>query len=173
MISLASDHLRSCIARGATSRLESGGWFVHVAEAEVNNLQGQIVVQEQVLGLQVSVADSTLVDVLDARDELEVKLAGLLLREPRVSDDVVEQLAAIAVLHYHVELLFGFNYFVQLNDIRVSDLLEDFDLPSDSLHVFLIVDFVLLEDFDCYFFASQSVLAQLDLSKGSFAEMLA
>lgn len=55
----------------------------------------------------------------------------------------------------------------------MSDLLEDFDLPSDSLHVFLIVDFVLLEDFDCYFFASQSVLAQLDLSKGSFAEMLA
>ena len=55
----------------------------------------------------------------------------------------------------------------------MSDLLEDFDFSCDSLHVFLIINFVFLEDFDGYFFASQRVLAKLDLSKGSLAKMLA
>ena len=104
-------------------------------------------------------ADSALVDVLDTGDELEVEFAGLLLREPGMSDDVVEQLAAAAILHDHVELFFSFNYLVELYDIWVSDLLEDFDFSGDSLDVFLIVDFVFLEDFDGHFFASQRVLA--------------
>ena len=66
MILLSSYHFRCSIARRATSCLQRGASFIHVAEAEVNNLEGKIVIQEQVLGLQVSMADSTLVDVLDA-----------------------------------------------------------------------------------------------------------
>lgn len=31
----------------------------------------------------------------------------------------------------------------------VADLLEDLDLAGDALNVFLIVDFLFLEDFDC------------------------
>ena len=118
-------------------------------------------------------ADSALVDVLDTGVELEVEFAGLLLREPGVSDDVVEQLATIAILHYHVQLFFGFNYFVKLDDIWVSDLLQDFDLPSDSFDIFLIVDLVFLKYFDGHFLASQGVLAKLDLAEGSLAKMLA
>jgi len=46
-----------------------------------------------------------------------------------------------------------------LDHVWVSDLLEDFDFPCDSLYVFLIVDFVFLEDFYGDLFASQRVLA--------------
>ena len=90
-----------------------------------------------------------------------------------MSDDVVEQLSAAAILHDHVKLFFSFNYLRELNDIWVSYLLEDFDFPSDSLDIFLIVDLVLLQNFDCHFFTSESMLAKLDLSKGSLAKMLA
>ena len=89
---------------------------------------------------------AALVDVLDARDELEVELAGLLLRQPSVPDDVVEQLTATAVLHDHVELLFSFNNLVKLNYVGVTHLLENLDFPGDSLDVLLIVDLVFLED---------------------------
>lgn len=118
-------------------------------------------------------ADARLVDVLDATDKFKVELAGLFLGQSGVSHDVVEELAAVAVLHNHVEFLFGLDDFVQLNDIGVADLLENFDLASDALNVFLVVDLVLLENFDGDLFASEGVLTELDLAESSFSEMFA
>ena len=51
MIPLACNHLGGCIARRTTGRLERGTAFVHVGEAEVDNLQGQIIIKQQVLRL--------------------------------------------------------------------------------------------------------------------------
>lgn len=148
MISLTSNHLWGGIARGSTCCLEGCSLLIHVTEAEVDNFEGKIIVKEEVLRLEISVADSTLMNVLDTRDELQVELAGLLFREPGVSHDVVEELTAVAVLHDHVQLFFGLNDFVELNDVGVSHLLQDLDLTSDSLHVFLVMDLVFLEDFN-------------------------
>ena len=39
-------------------------------------------------------------------------------------------------------------YLVELDDVWVANFLEDFDFSSDSLNVLLIVDLLLLEDFD-------------------------
>ena len=39
-------------------------------------------------------------------------------------------------------------YLIELNDVVVTDLLENLDLARDALHVLLVVDFLLLEDFD-------------------------
>ena len=39
-------------------------------------------------------------------------------------------------------------YLVELDDVGVTNFLEDFDFPSDSLNVLLIVDLLLLENFD-------------------------
>jgi len=39
-------------------------------------------------------------------------------------------------------------YLVELNDVRVSDFLENFDLASNSLYVLLVVDFLFLKHFD-------------------------
>lgn len=123
VISLASNHLWGSIARGSTSCFEGGTLLIHVTEAEVDNFEGKIVVKEEILGLEISMADSTLMNVLNTRDELQVELAGLLFREPGVSDDVVEELTAIAVLHDHVQLFFGLNDFIELDHVGVSHLL--------------------------------------------------
>lgn len=39
-------------------------------------------------------------------------------------------------------------YLVKLNDVRVSDFLENFYLASNSLYVLLVVDFLLFKHFD-------------------------
>jgi len=57
------------------------------------------------------------------------------------------------MFHHHKELLVSFDdlkriaafaYLVELDDMGVSDFLEDFNLPSDSLHVLLVVDLLFL-----------------------------
>jgi hypothetical protein len=55
----------------------------------------------------------------------------------------------------------------------MSDLLQNFDFSRDSFDILLIIDLVLLQDFDGHFLARKRMLAQLDLSKSSLAEMLA
>ena len=89
-------------------------------------------------------ADARLVDILDAGDKFEVELAGLLLGESRVSDNIVKELATIAVLHDHVEFFLSLNDLVQLDHVRVTDLFEDLDFSCDTFHVLLVVNLVLL-----------------------------
>ena len=43
-------------------------------------------------------------DILNTRNELQVEFTSLFFGESGVSDDVVEELASIAVLHDHIEL---------------------------------------------------------------------
>lgn len=78
MVALACNHLGGGVAWRAAGCLQSGVWLVHVAKAEIDDLEGQVVVKQKVLWLQVSMADATLVDVLNTRNKLEVKLASLL-----------------------------------------------------------------------------------------------
>jgi len=103
------------------------------------------------------------VKVLDSGDELTVKFGRLLLGQARVTHYVVEELATICILHYHEKLLLclddlyirqlkgrtdGWTYLVELDDVRVADLLQNFDLAGDALNVFLVVDLLFLQDFD-------------------------
>ena len=57
-------------------------------------------------------AHATLVQILDSADEFPVELGRLGFIETRISDDEVEELAAIRVLHDHEE------FFLRLDDLR-------------------------------------------------------
>ena len=67
-------------------------------------------------------------------------------------DDVVEELSILHVLHDEEELFGGFDDLVELDDVGVSDQLEDVDLSGDPLNVSHIHDLLFLEDLDGYFF---------------------
>jgi hypothetical protein len=64
----------------------------------------------------------------------------------------------------------------------MSDLLEDFDLPRDSLDVLLVLDFLLLENLDgnlrtpeherTYLLPCEDVGGLLDLTESALAERL-
>jgi len=110
MIPLAADHLGRRIAGTSTSGLEQLVVFVEVAEPEVHNLDIVIVVEQKVLRFQISVAHAQLVNVFNATQNLRVHLAGFLLAQPPVFNDVLEELASRAVLHDQVEVVVIFNH---------------------------------------------------------------
>jgi hypothetical protein len=102
--------------------------------------------------------NSNLVDVLDTCDYLLEEATSLAFLNAGVSHNVIEQLAAISILHYKEEFFRCLNdlgitesyYLVELDDIRVPQHLKDLDLFGDSFHVCLLLDLVLLEDLDGY-----------------------
>lgn len=69
VVLLSCDHLWSGIAWGAAGGFEhSVGWLIQIAEAEVDDFESFVEIKQQVLWLEVPMADSTLVDVVNARD---------------------------------------------------------------------------------------------------------
>lgn len=122
--------------------------LIHVTQPKINNFERQIIVQQQILRFEISVAHSALVNIFDTGYELEIKLASLFFRESGVPYDVVEELTPIAVLHDHVELLLCLNDLIELNDVRMPYLLEDLDFSRYALYVLLVVNFVLFQDFN-------------------------
>lgn len=60
-------------------------------------------------------------------------------------------------------------YLVQLDDVRVSDELQDLDLPRDSLDIALIDYLVLLEYLDRNLLLRGQVHCQEDLPEGAFS----
>jgi len=62
--------------------------------------------------------------------------------------NIVEEFTILAVLHYEEELTLSLNDLVQLDDVGMSDLLEDLDLTADSLNVFLVFNSRFLKDLD-------------------------
>ena len=67
--------------------------------------------------------DSILMNIFDARDNLLHEPDRLGLVETLSLYDVVEELAALGVLHYEVDVGFCLDYLVQLDYVRVA---EDF-----------------------------------------------
>jgi hypothetical protein len=65
-----------------------------------------------------------------------------------MSYNVVEEFTSIGIFHDHVELFFGFNNFIELNDVWMSHFLQDFDFSRYSFNVFLIVNFIFLQNFN-------------------------
>ncbi len=88
-------------------------------------------------------------------------------------DNVLKQLSPGSVLHDEVELLGCLDDLVKLNDVGVPNQLQDVDFSGNSLDVRDLGNHVLLQDFHCHFFACENVDAELDLSKGALADVLA
>ena len=142
------DHLRCCVAGRATGRFQHLTLLVGVAEAEIDQSNILLMVEEQVLRLEVPVNDAQLVEVLDAADDLLEEFAGFGLLELLLLHDVVEELAPAHELHYQKQLLRRLNDFEQLDDVGMPDELQYVNFASHSLHVSISRDFALFEDFD-------------------------
>ena len=142
MVVLSGDHLGRSVAGAAASCLQSLALPVGIGETEVDDFDVVVVVHEQVLGLQITMANAQFVQVLDARDKLEQELGGLLLSNPLAIDDVLKQLAASRILHDQIELFLSFNYFIELHDHGMPNNLQNFDFSCNSINVVNIYDFI-------------------------------
>lgn len=163
----ALDHFRSCVTRTTTGSLEPLVLLVKVAQAEVDDFDAIVVIEQQIFWLQVSVDDAQFVNVLYAGDDLLVHFGSFILLEPAVFDDVLEELSARTILHDQVQVIIVFNHLVQLNDVRVPDFLEDCDFSVDSVNIGLILDFIFFQYFDGHLVASYNVRSLFDFAEGS------
>ena len=113
VVALTPDHLGRGVAGTPAGCLQRFAFLVQITQAEVNQLDVVVVVEQKIFGLQVAVHDPQLVDVLDAREDLRVHLAGLFLGQAPVLDDVLKKLAAGTVLHDEVEVVVVFDHLYQ------------------------------------------------------------
>ena len=65
-------------------------------------------------------------------------------------DDIIEKFTTVTIFHDHIEFFLGFNDFIKLNYVRMSDFLKNFDFPSNPLNILLIMDFIFLKNFNCH-----------------------
>ena len=107
LVPLPRDHLRCGIAGRPAGSLEPLPRLILVGEAEVHDLDILVLVEEQVLRLEVAVHDAVFMDVLHAREDLLHEGDGLGFGQALALDDVVEELAALCVLHDEVDVGLG------------------------------------------------------------------
>ena len=74
--------------------------------------------------------------------------AGFTVLQPALFYYVFEQFSTTRILHDQKELLRGFNDFIQLHDIWMSDNFQNVNLSHHSSYVSLVLDFIFFEDFD-------------------------
>ena len=130
-------------------------------------------VKQKVFWLQVSMNNSQLMNVLNARNNLLVHLGRLIFLEPSVLYNMLEQFASRAIFHDQIEIIVIFYHFVELYDMRVSHFLKDCDFSVNSVDVTLVLDFVFFEYFYCHFVACDNMGALFYFSEGSFTFGLA
>lgn len=90
MVTFAGNHLRSSIAWTTTCCFQRISLVIHVGETEVNDLNIVLVIEEQVLRLQVSVANANFMDVFNARYNLLEKPACLIFLESFPFHNIIE-----------------------------------------------------------------------------------
>ena len=115
--------------------------------------------------------DVQLVKVLDPGDDLVEEFESLWFLHALVLHDVVEKFSTVSILHDQVELLGRLNDFVELNDVWVSDHLQDVNLSCHPLDVVHILDLILLKYLDGYFLPTRLVSADLDFTECSLTKI--
>ena len=118
------------------------------AEAEVDELELPVAVEQDVLGLDVAVHDVALVQVPQRLCDGAEELLGLLLLEAvlRAGEQVVVERVGAAVLLDQVDLGTALNDVDELGDDRVAQLRQDVHLTLQVLQLVGLVQPLLLVD---------------------------
>lgn len=75
-------------------------------------------------------------------------LTSRFLIQSLVLDNQIKQLTSLHKLHHQVQVLLGLYDLVDLNHVRVMQLLEDLDLTTYALDILLISNPALFKHFD-------------------------
>lgn len=131
----------------------------------------QVVVEQQVLGLQVAMYNLVAMAVLDGADDLLEELACAVLGHLAMVDDVVEQLRT-SILEDHDNLCRCSDDGEELDDVRMSQELQILDLPLDSAGHVASDEFAAGDDLEGDLLAGGLVDGELDLAEAALAERL-
>lgn len=157
VVFLLVEHLRRCVARRSTSRLELLPFSKEITQSKVSNLDFPVLSNQDIFRFHISVGDSDTVQILKSKDDLtEICLSDFLRESCRVADGI-KKISSLHVLHNEEEILGWLDDFVHLNHERVPNGLHYFDLSADPLDVGLLFNPILTENFDGHILSCQFV----------------
>lgn len=102
-----------------------------VGEPKVSDDDILVAVEQQVLELQISVNNASLVQVADTGDKLGEQLTRRAVLQIAVVEDVVEQLTARRILEDDADVALSLNHLMQADNVRVVEPAQDVDLAVD------------------------------------------
>lgn len=133
-VSLSGDDFGSHVAEGSDAGVHEATFFKLSAEPEVCNLYVDVLVEQDILQLEVSVDDAFAMEVRDAEDELGKDASGFGERESGLVlfDEVVEQFSAGAEFGDEVDGGFGRDEFKEREDVGVPEAAVVVDLAGQQ-----------------------------------------
>ena len=145
------------------------------AEAEIDDLDIVVVVEEQVLKLDIAMRDAPVMAVADALNDLLEDALGLLLFKSavRLGLEVAVQAATTHELHDQDHVLGGVDHLVQANDVLVTHFLHQLDLSLDTLPAVGVEELGLLVDFHGDLFVRGAMQSDAHHSVGALPDLLA
>ena len=143
-----------------------------LGETEIDNLEVRVRLfrlEQEVLWLEISVRDALIVAVVERMQDLFENLSGVLLGEELVLDDTVKQLATSANLSDKVHVLVIVEVLIELEHVRMIQLLQDENLLLEPIHV---LDLFLGNLLDCALLLGLAMHAQRNDTVGASAQGL-
>ena len=140
--------LRRCVVRRPAGRLCD--IRLHKSrESEVRDFDVEVLVEQNILWLQVAVADAERVEIFEAVNNLAEEPRGLLVRQAPVLNEVVEELAVRRVLEHDVEITRALEDVDQLEKVGVVDEPHERNFALDfDLEVGLALEQGFRDDFN-------------------------
>jgi len=167
---------RGHVRRGPAEDLQTTVLGSANTEAEVDKLYVIPLINNNVLELEVPVADVLVVKCADGLAELSEEDPGLLLGQNpfgALKFDVLVQADAGDEFLNQIDVLPGLEVIIEFHDVRVVDLqaLHAGDLSLHGLPLGGVIQFVLGIDFDGHFLLRLLVLGQLHIGIGPGTEV--
>mmetsp|Transcript_34823 Transcript_34823/g.81314 ORF Transcript_34823/g.81314 Transcript_34823/m.81314 type:complete len:218 (+) Transcript_34823:685-1338(+) len=128
-----AQNLWSHVLRSSKQRCHHLAWIKASCKAKVNDLEGvlqhrRLFQQQEVLWLQVAVADVVGVHVIDSSHQLLHDKGSLNLRKSPLNLNLVKELPTSAQLHHQVHIAAIFEGIIELEDMRMIQLPQHGDL---------------------------------------------
>ncbi|KAJ1074236.1 hypothetical protein K5549_021346, partial [Capra hircus] len=143
-----------------------------LGEAEVGQLDVEVLVEEEVLALEVAVDDVQVVAVLDGRGQLVELLARVVFLQGPPGLDELEEVTLHAELHDDVDLAVGrLEDLVGLDDGAMVEHGQDLDLPGQELLQEVGGGSLAVDDFDRHVELEALGVGGLDLGVGALSQI--
>ena len=165
-------HLRADVFRAAAERLvQIIQTLSLLAKTEVCQLDVPSEVNKDVFWLQISIRNVVIVQVLNRQDDLSYYHFCILFIKSLLLAEMIEQLASRAELKDEMQVLLSPECLDELNDERISQLMQDLPLQVCLLKLALVEQLLDADDFHRSQHAVAVLARQDDTREAAFSHL--
>jgi hypothetical protein len=155
LVSLVLYDFWSNVSRCSTLLSDHHILLHNLTHSKVTDHDLLVVIEKDVVKLDVSMQDASAMTVAKSIDDLLEEEVSFAFFQFSLFLHVLKEISLACILHDHEEMLWGFEYFQQSNDVGMPDLLEDVDFLEDLCSRELIFHVRLVNGLDGYFLSCE------------------